>query len=481
MQYEKLLTARPPLISEKPHPYALMTERHIQVMWYEQKYFKGLYTPSGEIITVISPGIWNSEAGPDFLKAHIKIGDREFRGDVEIHFYDGDWLHHKHHEDLNYEHVVLHVALWKSKNQQCLKTIKGQTFIQSYLEESLTIPQTRIVQLIDLDLYPYKQFTGSGKCAKKLFNKLTTNEILLFFNSAAKWRLLQKHRYLTTRFPESHMQIPAGIALALGYRDNAEEFLHLFNFLYPFRHLPENQLLAIALGVAGYFEERYKKKWNDSDYYLFLETLWIEFAPHLLHQTNFKNSKIRPLNHPIRRLTYLVKLLGDLRLETLTEQALKEWTMSWQNCRTPSSWKQLQLRLQAIIPDYLDAYWNGHYTFETSLQKTFLTLMGADLKNQILLNTFLPILFQDITSRHSELELGAFNNFYSSFRNAKNSKSAYLAHRFFGESKNTQLLKKSATAQGAYQLHHDFCLRYESSCEGCPFVDRYLGKESSLL
>lgn len=477
MQYEKLLAKSPPIIAEKTHQYALMTERHIQVMWYEQKYFKGICTQTGELITVISPGIWNSEAGPDFKKAHIKIGDREYRGDVEVHFYDEDWQHHKHHEDLNYEHVILHVALWKSKKQHLLKTIKGQTIIQTYLEDSLTLPQTRIVQLIDLDLYPYKQFTGSGQCAKKLFNKLTTHEILGFFNSAAKWRLLQKHQYLASRFPENKMLIPAGIALALGYKDNAEEFLHLFQFLFSFRNLSENQLLAVAFGVSGYFEDRYKRKWINSDYYLFLEMLWYEFAPHMLHQANFKGSKIRPLNHPLRRLTYLVKLLGDANLDTLTEKVLLEWKNSWKNS-SAGSLKQLQIRLQDIIPDYLDPYWNSHYTFESTPQKTFLTLMGSDLKNQILLNTFLPLLFHDISCRQSELELEAFNRFYSSLKNTKTSKSTYLAYRFFGESKNTQLLKNSVTAQGAYQLHHDFCLRYEASCEGCPFIDRFHGQKS---
>src|ERR1700761_5455772 len=71
-------------IAENVVPYPFLRERHLQAMWLEQKYFKNLTTTEGEAIIVLSPGIWNSEGGPDFLKAHLKIGHREIRGDVEL-------------------------------------------------------------------------------------------------------------------------------------------------------------------------------------------------------------------------------------------------------------------------------------------------------------------------------------------------------------------------------------------------------------
>lgn len=72
-------------VAEKKNVYHILTERHLQAMWLEQKYFHILKTCDGRHIEVISPGIWNSEAGPDFLKAHLKIGDQEYQGDIEIH------------------------------------------------------------------------------------------------------------------------------------------------------------------------------------------------------------------------------------------------------------------------------------------------------------------------------------------------------------------------------------------------------------
>lgn len=473
MRYEKLLAERPLLASEKPHSYALLTERHLQVLWYEQKYFNPLCTEEGEQITVLSPGIWNSEAGPDFVKAHLKIGNRELRGDVEIHFSDDDWHHHKHDNDLRYEHVVLHVSLWKPKNRKKLTTIKGQTFIQSYFEDVLNVPTVKIVQLIDLDLYPYKQFLGSGQCSKELFQNLSKEKIINFFDTAAKWRLKQKYKYLSFRIQEEQWQAPAGISMALGYRDNAEEFLTIFQTLLPQRTLSENQLMAMAMGISGYFEERYKTKWKDSHYYLLLEAQWHEFAHQMLHQATLKIAKIRPINHPVRRLAYLSKWLCDPFLEKIQVALINLWKSKWKGEAENNGWKSFHLQMQNLIPDYTDSYWNHHYTFEIAPQNNFLNLIGNELKTQIILNTFLPIIYHHICSFGTAAEEVAFEQYYQQIKAPKNSKNVYLTHRFFGESKANQLLDNAKVAQGAYQLHHDFCLRYEASCVGCPFVERY--------
>jgi hypothetical protein len=99
--------------------------------------------------------------------------------------------------------------------------------------------------------------------------------------------------------------------------------------------------------------------------------------------------------------------------------------------------------------------------------------MGEDLKMEILVNTGFPLLFTEIQERGDFNELKAFQIFYGSFKASKTSKTRYLTHRFFGETLKGTLLEKAQNEQGAYQLHKDFCLHFEASCEGCPFVARY--------
>ena len=85
-----------------------------QLLHYAWKHkflpLKPLQTTQGESIEIIDPGLPNSNAGPDFFNAKIKIGGVLWVGNVEIHRQSSDWKRHGHHLDKNYDSVILHVA-----------------------------------------------------------------------------------------------------------------------------------------------------------------------------------------------------------------------------------------------------------------------------------------------------------------------------------------------------------------------------------
>ena len=97
---------------------------------------------------------------------------------------------------------------------------------------------------------------------------------------------------------------------------------------------------------------------------------------------------------------------------------------------------------------------------------------GETLKREILVNTILPLLHEGVQERQDPEELSAFDRLYRSLPAAQTGKGRYLVHRFFGDTPKGAILKKAEMEQGAYQIHRDFCLHYEASCEGCPFVQR---------
>lgn len=472
LKYASLLSKIPLEVCETPQPYMLLTERHLQAIWFEQKYFNALKTPSGEEIEILSPGIWNSEAGPDFLKAHIRIGSQEFRGDIEMHFADESWFHHQHHLDTRYDQVILHVSLWLSNKPKIITTKNGHQPIQTYLENHLTQPHARIVQLIDLDLYPYKQFIGSGRCAQTLFKSLPEEKINTFFKHAAEWRLTRKKSYLASHADSPDMQLGAGIATALGYKNNADTFFRIFLWLSRLHFNHPDDYLAIALKACGYFDESFQKKWSNSDNYHYLfqraENLKIFDIP----QFKMNLNQIRPLNNPLRRLAYLSKYLSFNR-ENLYNQMIDLWNRRWITAKSKKDWKKLHRDFCDLIPTYTDPYWNQHYSFEIEPTATFLSLMGDDLKNEILLNTVLPLIHNEINAKNNQNELQVFEGFYGSIPASKTGKTRYLTHRYFGESPKGAILNSAIAEQGAYQLHHDFCTHYEASCEGCPFEERY--------
>ncbi|MBQ8866361.1 MAG: DUF2851 family protein [Bacteroidaceae bacterium] len=69
-----------------------------------------LTTTDGQSVEVVDPGLRNTNAGPDFFNAKVKIGGTLWVGNVEIHTHLRDWYAHGHQGDRAYDNVVLHVV-----------------------------------------------------------------------------------------------------------------------------------------------------------------------------------------------------------------------------------------------------------------------------------------------------------------------------------------------------------------------------------
>ena len=93
-----------------------VSERLLQKIWLRQDAaFSGAYTHSGKRIEVLHVGRWNHGAGPDFKAAHLRIDGQSVQGDIEVHFHASDWQAHGHHQDVNFDRVILHLVLFPPK------------------------------------------------------------------------------------------------------------------------------------------------------------------------------------------------------------------------------------------------------------------------------------------------------------------------------------------------------------------------------
>ena len=95
---------------------------------------------------------------------------------------------------------------------------------------------------------------------------------------AADWRLHLKRTYLKMRIDEPEAILSAGIAMALGYKHNAEPFLELFLRMRLYTGLDEQEYFARLLGLCGFFNERFSRKWQSLEIYKLLQGLYDKFA-----------------------------------------------------------------------------------------------------------------------------------------------------------------------------------------------------------
>ena len=88
-----------------------MKEKLLQYIWQFQYYNRSeLNSTNNEPLEIVHPGILNTNQGPDFLDAKIRINNFYWAGNIELHIKTSDWNLHNHAADRNYNNVVLHVV-----------------------------------------------------------------------------------------------------------------------------------------------------------------------------------------------------------------------------------------------------------------------------------------------------------------------------------------------------------------------------------
>lgn len=92
----------------------LPDEMSLCKFWNAARLPISLRTMDGSSLDVIYPGQWSYGHGPDFRNAILCFDNaRTIRGDVEVHVRSSGWQQHGHQDNPLYEHVVLHVV-WRA-------------------------------------------------------------------------------------------------------------------------------------------------------------------------------------------------------------------------------------------------------------------------------------------------------------------------------------------------------------------------------
>lgn len=277
-------------------------------------------TDDGQRVEVLSPGIHNIHAGPDFSQARLRINGQELYGDVEIHVRASDWNRHRHQSDPAYNGVILHVvrdtdtAVCNAQGHpvtQCRLNYPANTDYLTHLIQDaqqmdkafFSIACSRsLLQDPDLLTYGWKKalLYKRLECKKEAIGRLL--RITRNNREQAFYITLAHHfGFHTNGIPFEQMAIQTPLPYLLKHRNS------LF------------QLTAILLGQSGLLDSM---QTPDSDAlrseYRFLQT---KFSLQPINPTLWKRLRMRPQNFPETRIRQFARLLhqSEFLYSRLTE------------------------------------------------------------------------------------------------------------------------------------------------------------------
>ncbi|WP_163716535.1 DUF2851 family protein [Mangrovibacterium lignilyticum] len=348
-----------------------MNEFFLQFLWKHRLFDSdSLITSSGLPIQVLSPGFQNSDAGPDFFNARLKIGDTTWAGNVEIHLRASDWKKHKHEQDAAYDNVILHVV---KEDDELIRNSKGESVectCLSYPEELES---------------NYENLLRSNSwipCAKSI-HRVPPITLQIWYHALMVERLEQKTGEIVMRLEQNkndwNETFYQFLARNFGFKTNSLPFELLAKAL-PLSVLAKHkndlfQLEALLFGTSGLLNEELV----GDDYFIALRRefsfLYKKYKLKPLEGHLWKFLRLRPVNFPTVRIAQFAQLIHQS--SALFSHLIEMGKLA--------DIKQL-FQLEA------SDYWQTHYKFNKESKKQLKHLGDSSFHN-LVINTLVPFLF----------------------------------------------------------------------------------------
>lgn len=347
-----------------------MTEEFLHYIWQYRLYTPNLVLQTGELVEVLHPGVHNTDSGPDFFNAKIRIGETIWAGNIEIHIQSSDWKRHNHQQDKNYDNVILHVV-WRDD-------------MPVFRTDHSPIPTLVLDGLYNENSWKnYLSFMASQKWIPCDTMIASVDPFLrnAWFDRVLVERLERKslqveHILTLTKNDWSHTFYRL-LAHNMGFKLNNQAFELLAQSL-PYQFLAKHandlfQIEAMVFGQAGLlsgsFSDEYPQKLKKE--YEFLKSKF-DLTPIDSHLWRFM--RLHPGNFPTLRLAQFASIIHHS--ESIISGLF--------NSNDVNTYRKL-------FGAEASEYWNTHYTFDkpSSPRRKTLGLSSIDL---LLINLVAPIL-----------------------------------------------------------------------------------------
>lgn len=373
-----------------------MTEKLLQYLW-NFKIFTRLdfKDTDGNPIEILDFGKWNSNSGPDFLMAKIKLGNIIHAGNIELHIRSSDWIFHQHSSDSAFDNIILHVVFqndaeipgFKEKNIPTLE-------LRHHIDDSLIKKYNHL--LAENTFIPCENLFEPSKIPfqfheENILKKLQEKSVFIEED-------LQKGKNNFEAILFHHL------AYAFGLKVNAQIFKQIaesidFTIINKIRQ-NKTQLEAFFYGISGWLDEPCDKETQ----------IWKREFDFLRSKYNLPNLKIqpkflrlRPPNFPTIRLSQFADLYfkhQNMFSKMISAKSKEEWFAIFQEVKASEYW---------------DERFNFGKISKVKQEKT----LSADFIELLILNAILPVKFT-YHKYHNEEITDEIMAFYQSLSPEKN-------------------------------------------------------------
>lgn len=361
------------------HAISLM-EQLLHYCW-KHKLFQlyNIATTDGRAVEIIDTGLHNTNSGPDFFNAKVKIDGTMWVGNVEIHDKSSDWYLHEHDKDPRYDNVILHVVGIANAE---VSTTDGRHLPQLEIKVPPMV-EANYKELLSVDSYP-----PCYKIVPKL-SSLTTHS---WMSALVTERLEQKTNAIMERMKRSNGSWEDAYFITLaryfGFGINSDAFETWAEHI-PLSSVAHHrddimQIEAFFLGQAGLLcaeaiPERYRTEAIADEHYNTLcreyKFLAHKFSLSCMDYKLWRFLRLHPQNFPQIRISQLANLFFSRKANL--SQLLE--------CKDVAA-------LEKLFATEPTSYWQSHYNFGQQSTKSNKHISKQSI-NVLIINVAVPMLF----------------------------------------------------------------------------------------
>jgi hypothetical protein len=416
-----------------------MHESFLYYVWQFQYFDRtDLKTTDGENIEVFKTGVLNSDSGPDFSNAKVRIGNLDWAGTVEIHTKASAWQDHHHDVDKAYDNVVLHVV-WQNDKPV-------------FRADGTAMPTLELQPLVNDSLVvEYKKLVNSPTSipCEKTFPSISELVRISMLDKALMQRLetkaeqvIQLFKHNQNDWEEITYQL---LARNFGFKVNYDPFFQLSQAV-PFKILLKHgdsllQMEALLFGQAGFLDHALKHEYMkllQREYQLLARKYSLESMQ--LNKSIWKYLRLRPANFPTIRIAQFAALFNSNN--NLFSRIIEAENLG---------------DLKSIFNVTTSEYWHHHYRFGHKTVRSLSGVGESSIEN-LIINTVVPMLVAYGKQKDEQLFIDRAVNFLQQIQPESNK--ITRTWNDLGAS-----IKSAFDSQALIELNNNFCLKRK--CLSC--------------